>query len=393
MSRHETYAGYDVEIDDYLIDFNRLRKNTLKQVRNAYPDLGEITRNNYTAVIEDKFKEIINASATILNNNNIIDYDSDRLNGIMRETFFSAFSSTDKKLKKQLENYNEHLALENRRRQQIQQNNRNNNVDYSNNSTATNLLLLAGAAAAAYGQSVQEDKKRDEIFNSYKLEYKTAFQNNMGYVCEVIVSILGEKLLDEGYIQKLNADTEKVLKKLDDLLSDDDEDDVDFDKLFAEALSVNSISFSVYHKIFMVGVTYMNVDPFEIKKIADIHNIDISGLIMEYFTEIADINAEDTLAEELEYLDSVIEEYEAYTPEESGEYADYLTNLKGYVLSVRKFVELYTRLPECKDEAEMLEIISCNLTRKIQKRIKPDKAGKKREKYEKWRYIAGFPVG
>lgn len=412
MSRHEKYANYDVEIDDYIIDFNRLRKTTFNQVKNAYPTLNELTRENFKETYAQGYKDVLDMAVTILTNNNIIDYDSDRLDAIMHENFYSEFNNILGKY------YNKLGAYKKRQQNQANRNNNGNNTNYNNNSTGMNLLLLASAVAGAAAQSARESNEKDKIFASYEMEFRLSFENNMGYICEVLSAIFVEKFLDEDYVQKLNSETENILRKLDTFISaddeeeeeeetedveddtdeededydddededddeyddedDDDEDDDEedefelvtkkekkvievpenFDELVAEALSVNSISYAIYRKIFAVGVMYMNIDPFDIKKIADIHDIDISNLIIDYFTLITRIDADIDLSEKIENVDEIIEECDAYTPEQSGRYSDYIANIKSYVISVKKFMELSAKIPEYKNEAELFGFIS-----------------------------------
>lgn len=127
MNRKEKYCGYDVEIDDYIIDFNRLRKTTFNQIKKAYPTLGELTRDNYKEVYEQGYRNVLNMALNIITNNNIIDYSVEKLDSIIRDNFYMEFEQVNRKFQAKLKIYDDKIRYKEQQRSNAMRNNNNNN--------------------------------------------------------------------------------------------------------------------------------------------------------------------------------------------------------------------------------------------------------------------------
>lgn len=327
-----SYCGHPVEIDDFAMSFKQLRVEIYSYVSKHFPELGELSADDYQQKWDAAFEEIVDIAVKYFEENSIVDYPRDKIKSELQGKCYRQFKKICARIDADVKAY----------QQQVSQASGQTVKNMQNNGTSAGGQLAMGAAIlllSSYGKSstIETALKRED--DNIRAEFKALKQKLSAYITRVMAA----KMLDANYLDEMDKKTEAVLKELKDYDGDGGDE---YDALIAKLLSINSIDWYVYETIFNENKEDYCIDPFAIEKIAEVHKIDISDLIIDYFMNVSDrLGGEN----DQELLDSIIEETAAYTPEESGEYASFIANIGGYMQDFRKLADYINDSAQTKD--------------------------------------------
>ena len=327
-----SYCGHPVEIDDFAMSFKQLRVEIYSYVSKHFPELGELSADDYQQKWDAAFEEIVDIAVKYFEENSIVDYPRDKIKSELQGKCYRQFKKICARIDADVKAY----------QQQASQASGQTVKNMQNNGTSAGGQLAMGAAMlllSSYGKSstIENALKREN--DNIRAEFKALKQKLSAYITRVMAA----KMLDANYLDEMDKKTEAVLKELKDYDGDGGDE---YDALIAKLLSINSIDWYVYETIFNENKEDYCIDPFAIEKIAEVHKIDISDLIIDYFMNVSDrLGGEN----DQELLNSIIEETAAYTPEESGEYASFIANIGGYMQDFRKLADYINDSAQTKD--------------------------------------------
>lgn len=317
-----SYCGHPVEIDDFTMSFKQLRVEIYSYVSKHFPELGELSADDYQQKWDAAFEEIVDIAVKYFEENSIVDYPRDKIKSELQGKCYRQFKKICARIDADVKAY----------QQQASQASGQTVKNMQNNGTSAGGQLAMGAAMlllSSYGKSSTISTALKREGDNIRAEFKALKQKVSVYITRVMAA----KMLDANYLDEMDAKTEAAVKELKDYSGEGGDE---YDALIAKLLSINSIDWYVYETIFNENKEDYCIDPFAIEKIAEVHKIDISELIIDYFMNVSDrLGSED----DKELLDDIIEETAAYTPEESGDYAAFLADINGYMQDYRRLAD------------------------------------------------------
>lgn len=327
-----SYCGHPVEIDDFSVSFRKLRVEIYSYVSRCFPELGELTPDNYKMKWNSAVGQAVDITAKCFEENNIPDYSTNRIITELQEKCYGQFETICGRIDKSVAEY----------QQQASQNSGNTSQSITDSGAGTerkSAMGIAKLSANSYGRSgnISDVLKRES--GNIRAAFKAMKENVSVYITRVVAS----KMLDANYLNQMDAGTEALFTEIKEYSGKGRDD---FDALIARLLNVNSIDWYVYERIFNANKKDYRINPFEIEKIAEVHKIDISELIIDYF-----MNVSDRLGgkRDKKLLDNIIKETAAYKPEESGVYTEFIADINGYMQDYRRIL---TYLEESEDTTD-----------------------------------------
>lgn len=338
MSSNYSYKGITVEIDDFAISFKQLRTDIYSYVEKNFPGLGEITYSDYLQKWDAACNHTLNITAGFFIENSVLDYTREVIEPEIKSIFFSSIEPVIKR---------------------IDRDNRKKNDSNRSAGTGRNNLDMNTGPAAVAGTGIRFTSSRNTQNSEFMREKDNiiaAFNACKQKVSVFITKIMAAKMLDDKYLDGLDEKTNSMLEELSGYQGDSQRE---YDELVAGVLSVNPIDWYVYEKIFRISRKKLYIDPFEIEKIAQTQNFDVSDLIIDYFRNSAErINISGKSGEHEasdEYITNVaellkpeneevlfsrlFEESRMYTNEQKGVYADFIADINEMAMSLRSIVK------------------------------------------------------